>query len=436
MSKKRLTPQEPVAPRVPIGRRTFAVLLGVVLLFSLATKLIRLGIPADLYFDEHYHAYTAVHYLQGDQDAYNPWGKNPSGSAIEWTHPPLAKLVMAGMMIPFGQNSFGWRVGSVIFGTLSILLAAFVALALFDSPFIALVSAALMSVEGVIFVSSRIGMNDIYFIAFELFSVLFYIHWKKTRSTKDLFLLGTGLGLAAATKWTTLYLFVILGVDLTREYFHRDYFRKPFPWGKMGAALVALPGFLYLFSYLHFFLTGGGVDSFITLQQQMWWYHSGLSADHQYKSLPWQWLLNLRPIWMYAGSAAPGETANIYNIGNSVVLLSGLVAVYWLLFKEKKKTWSRWFVLLCYFLLWLPWVFSPRIMFSYHYGPAIPFLCMILAWFLEGLVVQRSTKGLACAIGIGCAALIWFAVFYPHMTAIPVSQSFADHVYYAIPGWK
>jgi dolichyl-phosphate-mannose-protein mannosyltransferase len=423
------------APHVPVSRRAFVWLLAAILAFSLVSKMIHLAIPTGFYFDEHYHGYTATHMLHGDAQAYNPWAKNPPESAMEWTHPPLAKLIMAAMMIPFGENSFGWRIGSVLFGTLAIGLTALVALELFTSPFIALAAAGLMSVEGLLFAQSRIAMNDSYFVCFGIFSILYYIRWKKNRTSRELWLLGLGLGLAAATKWTALYLFLILAVDLGRDYLHTTH-RKELPIQEMALKLLALPAVIYFLSYSQLFLLGGGLTDFITLQKQMWYYHSGLGATHSYQSVPWQWILNLRPIWMYAGSPGPGLTANIYNMGNSVVLLSGLVAVYWLLFMDQVKNWSRWFVLLCYFMLWLPWCLSPRIMFFYHYAPAIPFLCIILGKFLEHLLTQPAAKPRRWAIGIGCAAVLWFVVFYPDVTGIPVSQGFADRIYFALPSWK
>ena len=36
-------------------------------------------------------------------------------------HPPLAKLLIAGSIKLFGDNPWGWRIGSVVFGTLALL---------------------------------------------------------------------------------------------------------------------------------------------------------------------------------------------------------------------------------------------------------------------------------------------------------------------------
>ena len=33
-------------------------------------------------------------------------------------------------------------------------------------------------------------------------------------------------------------------------------------------------------------------------------------------------------------------------------------------------------IVLCFLAFWLPWAFSPRIMFLYHFSPSIPFLSL------------------------------------------------------------
>src|SRR5689334_12116741 len=96
--------------------------LAAVLAFSFLSKVIYLHIPDNFYFDEVYHGFTATRYLHSDISAYDPWAKPPPGMAFEWTHPPLAKLIMAGFMAVLGENAVGWRIGSVIFGTISVWL--------------------------------------------------------------------------------------------------------------------------------------------------------------------------------------------------------------------------------------------------------------------------------------------------------------------------
>src|ERR1051325_8878962 len=112
-------------------KRFWTILLGI-LIIGFGIKLIRLDQPADFYFDEVYHAFTATYYYEGNHEAYNMYYKNPPGRAVEWTHPPTAKLLMWWSMDIFGENSFGWRFSSVVFGTLLALFAALLAWELFN----------------------------------------------------------------------------------------------------------------------------------------------------------------------------------------------------------------------------------------------------------------------------------------------------------------
>ncbi|MBK8481976.1 MAG: phospholipid carrier-dependent glycosyltransferase [Proteobacteria bacterium] len=437
-------------------RALLAILLG-----GLALKLVRLSEPPDFYLDEVYHAFTAQQYLHGNPAAYDPWAKPPPTRAFEWTHPPLAKLIMAGAMALLGEGAFAWRLGSALSSTAAVGLTALLCAELFGSGAAALWAALLLSLEGLSFTLGRIAMNDAYFICFALFTLLHYVRWKDGGRRRSLLLAATGLGLALATKWTALYLVGIVGIDLLR-----DLLLGRRRWQDRGLWLAALvfaliPPLLYLASYLHFFAVGRGWRQLLELQQQMWWYHTRLKATHSYQSRPWQWVLNLRPIWLHVAYLRAGWVAHIYSLGNSVTLIAGFaVALRWSLSdflgvgvpasgggrlshaeaqRCARARWARWFVLLAYFALWLPWTLSPRIMLFYHYAPAVPLLCIVL-----GLAVARARAGegslppwarrAAAVVVLGAA--LWFVLTYPVLTGLPVPRAVIELGYARLPGWR
>ncbi len=90
------------------------------------------------------------------------------------------------------------------------------------------------------------------------------------------------------------------------------------------------------------------------------------------------------------------------------------------------------FLFLSYISVWLPWACSPRIMFFYHYAPAVPLLCIILAILVHA--IYKKAKYVAYTIT--ALALIWFVIFYPNLIGVPVSQQFANRVYFVIPSWR
>lgn len=427
----------PVSASTPAALRHFGLALLLLMVAGAFFKFYRLDYPPSYVFDEIYHAQTAKLYLHGDKRAYDPWGKKDAPDQhFEWTHPPLAKLLMAGFMKVYGEDSFGWRVGSVVFGAMAIGLTALLALHLFGSPVIALASAGFLTIEGLFFVQSRLAMNDPYFVCFALAACLFYVRWRQWGRLRDLYLAGLGLGLAAATKWTAAYLVPIVVVDLARSYFWKRDLRRGFPIDHAAVAFVLVPIAVYLLSYGQYFWMGYSWSQFEELQRQMLSYHSGLTATHQYQSRVWQWILNLRPVWMHGGAAAPGMSANIYNLGNSVILIGGLglvVREYWV---DRGRTWASWFAIFAYFMLWAPWAFSPRIMFFYHYTPAVPFLCILFARGLARLDGEpRRLAGWFLPGGLALS-LLFFAVFYPRLTGMEVPEGFARSVYELLPGWK
>src|SRR3990172_1532899 len=147
--------------------------IALILFLAIFTRFWRLGIPDTYHFDEVYHAFTAKEMLLGNPAAWEFWNTPPAGFAYEWTHPPLAKLFMAGGMIIFGINPFGWRFFGALAGVGIIFLVYLLTRKLFHSQFIALVASLLFIFENLLFVQSRIGMNDVYFMLFMLIALWF-----------------------------------------------------------------------------------------------------------------------------------------------------------------------------------------------------------------------------------------------------------------------
>jgi dolichyl-phosphate-mannose-protein mannosyltransferase len=472
-------------------------LLACLLAGTLATRLVRLGTPDNQYWDEQYFGFTAQRYLAGDANAYNPYATPPPDKAYEWTHPPLGKLIIAGTMALAGQDAWGMRLSSVLFGTAGVGLVVLIAFLLTRSPSAGLLAGLLYAADGLNFVQSRVATMDIHQTTFILASVAFYIAWRREEKASHWLLLGAGAmaGAALATKWVGLFLITLLGADLLvlwiilrRQHglatilvagacmailpasvFAGRYAAERFIWpeaAELGcliaimdaellvlwvafrrprglafaltaiACLLLLPAAIYMASYAHYFRMGYGWHNFVELQRQMWYYHTGLKATHPNTSKPWQWILNLRPMWMYVKYGPPDRIANIYNLGNSVVLCFGLIAMAWTAIRSAWRRWEAGFLVAAYLIFWLPWVHSPRIMFFYHYLPSSAFLCVASGWLLWTWQGSRWRALRVLVWVVPGLALAWFVVFYPDWTAITVPRWWADSVYAFIPSWK
>ncbi|MDP3918197.1 MAG: glycosyltransferase family 39 protein [Candidatus Woesebacteria bacterium] len=388
------------------------IYIFIILLFSLLTRTYALGNPKEMYFDEIYHAFTAKLVLHNDPKAWEFWNPNPEGFAYEWTHPPISKLVMALGMKIFGENSFGWRIPQAILGTLSVYLIYLLAKEIFKDKLVAILSMAVFSLEGLPLVLSRMGMNDVYVLFFSLLAILLFIKNK-------ILLASIAFGLAIASKWSGVYTLPIIFVS-------HFVFRKKLNISYLS--FLAIPIAVYIASYGMMFSTGHTWTNIIDTQKQMWWYHTGLVAEHPYTSPAWSWPILLRPIYLYDGQEVNNQVARIYAFGNPVVFWFGFVSVIVsaiFAFAERNKKLG--FVIFSYLIFFLPWIASPRIMFLYHYLPSIPFLAIT-----SGFILRRFPNIIFAYL---IFAYLIFAYFYPHWigTKIPI---WIDNSYYWLSSWR
>jgi dolichyl-phosphate-mannose-protein mannosyltransferase len=518
--------------------RLYVILLGLILAFALVTRLYKLERPDHYIFDEVYHAVTAKLIKQNDPRAYEWWNPAPEpNTAVDWLHPPLAKYTQAVSMMVFGENSFGWRFSSAIFGVLVIAATAKLAYELFGDQKIALLAAFLASLDGLLLVQSRIAMNDIHVTFFILLTLVSYVKYRKSlplkgeasnalRSVFLLFLTGLSCGLAMASKWSGVFTVgIILGWELWSSLLPHVPAAIPTKKSKKHVTVTAAPQFslskrqtpprivkflfliimpiaLYILSYSHMFLQGkslicegqqvaqgqcycsqdsswwvvalsklspsqksfweslearGGckrlISHFSELHHQIWWYQTNLKATHPFQSRPLEWFTDIRPVWMHV-EYGTDTIANIYAQGNPALFWIGdvaVVATFFVIFlwigtqlssfiHTRTIQWQEimrpeygavLFTLFSYLAVWVLWEFSPRIMFFYHYTPAVPLLCILLSFWLIRLRQYKEVVITAVLLIVLC-----FIIWYPNWTGIPVPKEFANAVYFFLPTWR
>ncbi len=409
-----------------------AFLFLIILSFSLAIRLFRISEPKHYYFDEVYHVVTARAYAQNNKAAYNPFSPPPEeGTAYDWLHPPLAKLFQAASIKLVGDNPLGWRLPSAIFGT-GIIAATFVLAFILFGPYTAIFASLIISFENLNLTMSRITMNDVFVTFFALVAFIFAALFVKRG--KNIFILFTAifLGLAWASKWTGLY--AILGVLL---YLIITTFRRKI-FNPYYLLLFIVPPLIYVVSYGQFWLMGYKISDFVNLHKQIWWYQRRGDLKHSYATTPifcapeglsgpkqfCPWALDVRPVYFsYEQYGSPrgeaGEKAGyIYNLGNPLVFWMGIIGVSFLIgkFLEERKS-EYLLILVGYFIFWLPWVFTPRILFFHHYLPSIPFMAIALG---SGLSLIFKTKFWIVPIVVIAMFAIAFFYFYPISSGYPI----------------
>ena len=176
------------------------------------------------------------------------------------------------------------------------------------------------------------------------------------------------------------------------------------------------------------FLTGHDFGTFIGVQKQMWWYHTRLEATHSYTSPWWSWPLLVRPIYLYTSDVVNNMVARIYAMGNPIVFWFGILSVFlsaFIAFVERNKKLG--FVVFAYFVFFASWAASPRIMFLYHYVPAIPFMAIAI-----GFILKRFPK---IIIPFFAVSLVVYLFFFPHLVGLHVPV-WLDKMYYWLPSWR
>jgi dolichyl-phosphate-mannose--protein O-mannosyl transferase len=193
-------------------------------------------------------------------------------------------------------------------------------------------------------------------------------------------------------------------------------------------SFLIFPAGIYLASYIPMFLTGHDLGTWWGMQQQMWWYHTGLRATHPYTSAWWSWPLLVRPIYLYTSDEIGGFVSRIYAMGNPIVFWFGLASVFlatvYAYFERNKRLGL---IIFSFLIFFVPWAASPRIMFLYHYLPSIPFLAMA-----TGYILRRNIK---LALPLFAAGIMVFIYFYPHWIGLNIPL-WLDTSYYWITSWR
>lgn len=395
-------------------------LLIAILFFATLLRTVNLSHPQAYIFDEVYHAFTAKEYLHNHIEAWEWWTTPPPGVAYEWTHPPVAKYGMVAGMLLFGENEFGYRLGSAVMGIISILGIYLLTSNLFKNKQIALLASLLVSIEGTHLVQSRIAMNDTYMLAFFVWSLYAAI---KSRWKASALLYGLALG----SKWSALYGVVPLSfIYIYQELLPLRSIRYTLYSILYALRILTITLITYILTFAPFILGGHTWAQWWELHRQMWYYHTHLVATHGYQSTPLQWIVGARPVWYWV-EYGQGIMSNIYVHANPLILWLGLVALILQLKKVFQFPYTIIYTL--YTILVLPWLFSPRIMFYYHYLPSATFLCVVLATWLYSLPVKyRFAALLLCFVSL--------LLISPMLYGFPMPQSYWNILFTLFPSWK
>ena len=351
--------------------------ISLIIAFALILRLWRLNLPKGYIFDEVYYAKNANSLIRNGVEL------NTQGQAEFIVHPPLGKWLIGIGIKVFGNDEFGWRISAAVIGTLSVVLIYLITKELFKSLFLSNVAAALMALDGLALVMSRVALLDIFLMFFILLSFYFLIK-------NDLWLSGVAIGLAAATKWSAIFLipfFILLTLNSLQI--------EPVKWFKRAAQFIFMPALIYLISWSGWIFTGNGWDrqSGANVFTSLWKYHTAildfhrnLVETHSYAANPWSWLILGRPTSFFyetpSGCGVSSCSQEILAIGTPILWWAGIFAIaltfgFFVALRDRIST----VILAGVAGTYLPWfLIQGRTTFYFYAISILPFLILALIY--------------------------------------------------------
>ena len=395
---------------------------ALIALAFLALACVRLTVPSQPFFDE-------VHYLPAARAVLE------LGVATNLEHPPLAKQIIALGIALFGDTPLGWRVLSVLFGTLALFAGMRAMWFASRSRAVSLLTGLFVATNFHLFLHARIAMLDVFMVAFTMLAL-----WMCAGAVRQneqarwrLAVAGIALGCAMASKWNAIPLAMLPGLAFLVARVKADrrrllLSRRGWPIAGMNlveAALLlgALPLAVYALTFwpfLYWQVTPNAPTGLIDLHRQMLELQTQVPEPHPYQSNWWDWIANARAIW-YLYEPVDGAQRGVMLIGNPVTMWFGLAAIIWCAWagwKEGRRDCIA--VVILYAVSLGLWIVAPKpVQFYFHYFLAAMFLSAALALAVDWLW-RRGERFMPWALTIGAAA--FFVYWFPVLTAAPLDD--------------
>ena len=289
-------------------------------------------------------------------------------------HPPLAKLFIVAGIDTLGDNPWGWRVPSIIMGTIGIGLLYIICRKLQMSRRGASIATALYAFENFSFVMASVAMLDVFFMTLTLAFFALYLY-------RQYVLSGIFIGLAALAK-----LFAAMAAPALAIHW---LFTKTKQTRWFALTVILAPITFLAFIMIFDFAINHQIENPLSRIHNMLNLTGSLTFYNVTDiriSRPWAWLLNYQPMAFW-------YTPHYYCALNPDVWLLMIPTVLFLLYIAIRRDDAglfgfAWF--LSTFVLWIPIsILTNRMSFIYYLYPTIGALCLGL-----GLAADKIMKWL------------------------------------------
>ncbi len=354
------------------------ILAVIITLLLLGLHFVVISAPDEMMFDEHHYVTEANSILAGEGL------EHPE-------HPSLSKLFIALGITIFGDNAFGWRIFSILFGVAAIMLFYLICKSLTTRRYLPLFATFIFAFDNFNFVQSGIAMLDVFSVTFMLASFLLYLRTRYVSS-------GIALALSAVAKVPGAFggAAILLHWFFTRRSPKRDTLKF----------LTSAPlAFLALMPIVDYIATGQLLYPWDRVYY-MATTHAGLtfaSTTAGNVSHPWDWIISPVPMayWYHP-----------WYLGFTTWTLWGLIipSMGYAIYEAIKRNSMCIFALAWFastYIVWIPIeLITDRVMFNFYFYPTIGAVCLPLAlgiyriagasskidgkkrrWLLRGLVI-------------------------------------------------
>ena len=355
-----------------------------------------------LIFDEWYYVNVARIILRLPQsvgaNGQPPYVNVPQGLDPNHEHLPLAKLLIALSMWVVGNNGYGWRIPSVIFGSISILAFYLLMKRVSNEPVIPILATFLLSFDNLMFVHSRIATLDIFSLGFMLLGLYWYFSGHP-------YLSAVGMALSTLAKETGIAgLGIIVVIELVRFVNRRTEgatWNEFFSWFEKYVLTYGVC-FVLLLTIMDRYWVGysNPLDQIRYIMN----YSSALTSTcpNGIISCPWQWLLNQLTIpylKVNVQQTAGGVTTSFVSVSfdgamNPAISFLTIPAMLYCAYNYYQRRDDLSLVsLLLFAATYLPFypgvVLGQRVTYLFYFLGAVPAVCAAIAYMIADTKLPR-----------------------------------------------
>jgi 4-amino-4-deoxy-L-arabinose transferase-like glycosyltransferase len=392
--------------------------------------------------DEVYYVPSAQGLLAGNQCA-------PYADSCNLEHPPLAKGLIAAGIATFGLNTFGWRISTVLLGTLSIPLLFVLVLVMKGTTRLAYVASLLLAADTMFFAQSSAALIDVQPVFFTLLSFIAYFAAVRVWKFDKYIVAGALMGLAVLSKETAVFM---LGALVTYDALTARKGVKEWAIATLKMSVVAGGIFILGLQAYDTLYAASSFPTFIQHIRFMLSYGSSLTGPLKCQPaagyfclfpndpggapiLPIHWLVFFTPTTYYGTTVSSGSLSWVgigyYGVPNmlTVWLVYFWVPLLFYTFYRERKTGlpsllvdTRNTNVTRFTFVWFLWGFVPYLLLTLYGRVTYPFYMIPIIPALAvgaGYAVTSKWFSKPVVYVLLIAAFAWFFYYYPDKAFLP-----------------